>query len=96
MRGILSNNSAQRRYELRDGEKIVAIAEYRLNDGEITFTHTEVAAEHEGKGYASDLARQALDDAGRCGMRVVPLCKFIAEYIRRHQEYANLLAPPRE
>jgi len=93
MPGKLNNNSAQERYELSEEGEIVAIAVYRLAGDEITFVHTEVPPEHEGKGYAKELARQALDEAGQRGMQVVPVCKFFAAYIRRHRQYASLLSP---
>ncbi len=80
------------RYEARvPGVDMVGVAAYRLKDDAITFTHTEVPAELEGRGIASALARHALDDARRRGLAVVPRCAFMAEYIRRHTEYADLV-----
>jgi len=93
MPGKLHHNSAQQRYELSDEGKLVAVVEYRLEGEAIAFVHTKVPPEHEGKGYAKELARQALDEADRNGMQVVPVCSFFAAYIRRHPRYAPLLAP---
>ncbi len=53
--------------------------------------HTEVGDEHEGKGYASDLVREALDDTRAAGRTVVPLCPFVAGWISRHEEYVDLV-----
>jgi predicted GNAT family acetyltransferase len=33
-----------------------------------------------------------VDDAGRQGLYVVPLCPFSAYYIEQHAEYAGLIA----
>jgi predicted GNAT family acetyltransferase len=33
----------------------------------------------------------ALDDIRARGLRVVPFCPFVAGYIRRHSEYADLV-----
>lgn len=93
MPGKLHDNGARRCYELRDGGKLVAVAEYRLEGRTITFVHTEVPPEYEGRGYADELAGQALDDADRRGLQVMPACSFFAAYIRRHPRYAPLLAP---
>jgi predicted GNAT family acetyltransferase len=42
----------------------------------------------------SALARGALDDVRAAGGRIAPLCPFIAGYIRRHGEYADLIDRP--
>lgn len=84
------DNPAESRYEaLVDGR--LAMAEYMLTGENITFTHTEVPPELEGRGIASQLARYALDDARARGLRVIPLCPFISAYIRRHSEYQDLV-----
>jgi predicted GNAT family acetyltransferase len=84
------DNPAESRYEaLVDGR--LAIAEYMLTGENITFTHTEVPAELEGRGIASQLARYALDDARARGLKVIPLCPFISAYIRRHPEYQDIV-----
>ncbi len=84
------DNPARRRYELAIGDRIAVIA-YRLRGDSITFTHTEVPEELEGRGIASRLARFALEDARARGLRVVPLCPFVAAYIRRHKDYESLV-----
>ncbi|MGN6380533.1 MAG: GNAT family N-acetyltransferase, partial [Gaiellales bacterium] len=81
------------RYELLlDGRRIGLLA-YRKRDTRIALTHTEVTPECEGRGFGSQLAAAALDDARRQGLVVAPLCPFIARYIDRHPEYADLVAP---
>lgn len=79
------------RYELRDGETLVGFAAYDLRPDAIVFTHTEVADAYEGQGAGSQLAREALDDARRRGLRVVARCPFIAGWIERHPAYADLV-----
>jgi uncharacterized protein len=80
------------RYELRLDGHLIGLAAYRRREGEIAFTHTEVDASCEGRGFGSRLAAAALDDAARNGLEVVPLCPFIAGYIERHREYEQLVA----
>jgi predicted GNAT family acetyltransferase len=56
--------------------------------------HTEVEPEYAGQGLGDELAREALDDVRRRGLILVPLCPFIAAYIRRHpSDYLDLVAP---
>jgi predicted GNAT family acetyltransferase len=82
------------RYEVFLDGAIAGFAAYRLTQSHITFTHTEIDEAHEGAGLGSVLARGALDDVRKRGLTVIPLCPFIAGYIRRHpDEYADILHP---
>lgn len=89
----VSDNEAQRRYELRDGGETAGRLEYEDHGAVRVFTHTRVPAEHEGKGYGSKLAKAALDDMRRRNRRIIAQCEFIDAYIRRHPEYEDLRAP---
>lgn len=87
------DNTAKRRYEVHaDGQ--VAVLEYQRKDGRILLIHTEVPPALEGHGIAAKLARAALDAARADGVEVVPLCTYVAAYIRRHHEYLPLVAEP--
>ena len=79
------------RYELRSGDEVIGLIAYRLADGVITLVHTEVDPAHEGQGHAATLARGALDDARSRGLRVVPSCPYVASYVEKHPEYADLI-----
>ena len=80
-----------RRYEALVDDRLAGYAEYQKLPGRIVFIHTEVAAEFEGRGVGSRLAAGALDDVRARGLGVTAKCPFIAAYIRRHPEYADLL-----
>ena len=85
------HKSALTRYEL-DTDAGTALALYRLSDGVMTFTHTEVPTALRGRGIGSQMMRGVLDDVRAQGMKVVPRCPFVADYIERHPQYADLLA----
>ncbi len=91
MDGEVRNNEAEQRYEL-EVEGGPALAAYRLRDGRITFTHTEVPPELEGRGIGSKLVKAALEDARSRGLNVVPACPFVKHYIETHPEFRDLLA----
>jgi predicted GNAT family acetyltransferase len=80
------------RYELRAGDDLIGLIAYRLDGGTIDLLHTEVRDDYEGQGHASTLARGALDDARSRGLTVVPSCTYIASYIDKHPDYADLVA----
>ncbi|BDP41486.1 N-acetyltransferase [Deinococcus aetherius] len=89
----VTNNEAERRYELRLDGNVVGIAEYRPAGPALMFTHTEIEEGHEGQGLGSTLVRAALDDARAQGRQVVPMCPFVAAFIREHREYVDLVQP---
>ena len=68
------------------------VAEYRLDDGVMAVTHTEVAPQLEGRGIAGALMRALLDHAQAHGLKVLPLCAYARTYTDRHPERAALLA----
>jgi predicted GNAT family acetyltransferase len=87
----LSDEPAAERFVARIDGAVVGAAYYTRRADSIVFTHTEVADAYEGHGVGSALARYALDAARSEAKRVVPLCPFIAGYLRRHDEYADLV-----
>ena len=88
------DNPEASRYEVFADGDLAGFARYRLGDGRITFFHTEIDPAHEGRGLGSKLARAALDDARARGLPVVPVCPFIAGFIRSHpDEYLDLVVP---
>lgn len=85
------DNPQRDRYEVFVDDESAGFTAYRLSAGGITFLHTEVADRFEGHGVGSAFARGLLDDARRRGLRVTPLCPFVADYIRRHPENLGLV-----
>lgn len=85
------NNVPEHRYEAAIDGQLAGYAEYNLLTGAIMFTHTEVLPAHEGQGVGSAIARHVLDDARAKQLHVIPVCQFIAGYIRKHRDYADLV-----
>jgi predicted GNAT family acetyltransferase len=84
----VTHNGPLNRYELKT-EHGLAIAVYHDQGNRRLFTHTEVPLEDEGKGYASQLVKEALDDTRRAGFKIQPACSFVVDYVRRHPEYRD-------
>ncbi len=82
-----------RRYELHDGDELAALVDYRVRpDGALDLVHTETRPGFERRGLAGEVVGWALDQVRAAGGRVVPTCPFVATYIERHPEYADLVA----
>ncbi len=80
----------QRKFQTEIEEK-KGFVEYLQVGKRIIFTHTEVDPALEGQGIASQLARHALEYAREKEFEVMPLCPYIAGYIKRHPEYRPLV-----
>lgn len=89
----VSNDTDRSRYEISVDGQLAGFAAYRVTDGSVVLTHTEIEPEFENRGLGGRLAKAALDDIRRQGTTVTPQCPFIAGYIDRHEEYADLVAP---
>jgi predicted GNAT family acetyltransferase len=89
----ITNQPEQHRYEAHIDGQLAGYCEYNLLSEAVMFTHTEVLPEHEGKGVGSAIARHVLDEARAQGKQVIPVCQFIAGWIRKHREYAELVRP---
>jgi uncharacterized protein len=85
------DNTDASRYELALDGVPLGFAYYRTQPERVVFTHTEVLPEAEGKGVGSTLIRSALEDVRRRGLRAVPLCPFVASFLKRHPEYADVV-----
>lgn len=84
------DNTARKRYELIVDHHIAFVA-YERAPGTIRFIHTVVPKALEGRGIGSRLARHVLDKARADGDKVIADCPFIAAWIKKHPEYADLL-----
>jgi predicted GNAT family acetyltransferase len=89
----VEDNPALARFEATVGGEPAGFVAYRLNGNTIALTHTEVLPAFEGRGVGGALARSALDDARHRELTVQPSCPFIASWIERHPDYADLVAP---
>jgi len=76
------------RIELGDAAAILA---YRRTGETIVFVHTEVPESMRGHGLADRLAEAGLEFARAERLKVVAQCPFVAAYLRRHAEYADLV-----
>lgn len=89
---FVRRNDERNRYELTSQNQL-AVCEFNRLTNAVMFTHTEVPEALEGQGVGSTLVRGALDDVRAQGLQVVPICPFVAAFIRRHREYIDLVSP---
>lgn len=91
MSRAIQHNTSQQRFEwLEDGT--LSVLDYELQNGVMAITHTGVPESVGGRGIAGDLAKAALETARANGWSVRPVCSYVASYMRRHENYQDLLA----
>ena len=88
---VVRDHPEESRYEAVAGDELAGVAVYESRDGAVVLIHTLALPGWEGRGIGDRLARAALDDARARGAAVVPVCPYIAAWIRRHPEYADLV-----
>jgi len=85
------DNKAQSRFELDVGDA-VAFANYRHAPLTVIITHTETPRALRGRGIASELVKGSLELVRTDGLKVVAGCAFVADYLRKHPEFSDLVA----
>ncbi len=83
-------NVERSRYELVDGETVIALADFRDRDGVRILPHVETDPAHRDQGHAGRLVEFALTDIRAKGLRVIPACPFAASYVHEHPEHQDL------
>jgi uncharacterized protein len=81
----IDHDSSKHRFTT-EVDSVRALLDYRLADGVMTITHTEVPPAIGGRGVAADLMRAALHAARTAGWKVNPECSYAAAYMRRHPD----------
>ncbi|MGW2564114.1 GNAT family N-acetyltransferase [Streptomyces sp. NPDC001514] len=84
---------ARHRYEILVDGKRAGLTAYRDRDEQRVFFHTEIDDAFAGQGLASVLVQQALTDVRAAGKRIVPVCPYVAKFLKKHDEFADITDP---
>ena len=87
---VIHDIENQKFYAIVDG--LESHLEYVKRDKVLNLNHTYVPNELRGKGIAGKLVEAALTFVQENKLKIIPSCSYVAEYIRRHKEYEELLA----
>ena len=88
----VTDNEARGRFELDLGGATAFIDYYRIGDVRV-LTHSEVPLGLRGRGIGARLVAGTLELIRSQHRQVAPRCAFVALFMKRHPEYAELLAP---
>ncbi|WP_418955703.1 GNAT family N-acetyltransferase [Streptomyces tritici] len=81
------------RYEILVGGERAGLTAYRDRDGQRVFFHTETDEAYAGQGLAGILVQEALTDVRAAGLRIVPVCPYVAKFLKKHEEFADITDP---
>jgi predicted GNAT family acetyltransferase len=79
------------RFELLVDGEVGGLAAYRVRDGVVAITHSEVDRRFRGQGLGNELARRTLDLLRSRGVRVQVICPFFARYVSEHHDWDDIL-----
>jgi predicted GNAT family acetyltransferase len=79
------NNPQKRQFEIQLGREMGLLA-YRQRPGQIELMHTEVPMSERGKGVGEKIVKFALEYARQNQLQVIPSCKFVQAYLKRHPD----------
>lgn len=80
------------RYEVSADGTVVGFSAYHLlEEGVLALPHVEVEPAFEGKGVATALMRESLDDIRERGLKIVPICPFAKAFVERNPTYGNMV-----
>lgn len=88
---VLKDNTDRKQFEL-SVEGFTARIEYMIMANKIFLTHTEVPRALEGKGVGSKIVKLAFEEIEKRGLKLIPLCPFVAKYLTKHPEWKKILA----
>ncbi|MEU6250523.1 bifunctional pirin family protein/GNAT family N-acetyltransferase [Glycomyces sp. NPDC047010] len=86
---VVRRVDAELLYEIAIDGARAGLTAYRDRGDQRIFYHTEVDSSFARKGLAATLVEQALLDARAAGKRIVPVCPYVARFVKRHPEFAD-------
>ncbi|MFE6667208.1 GNAT family N-acetyltransferase [Streptomyces sp. NPDC057697] len=90
---VVQHIGERHRYAILVDGATAGFTVYRDRDGQRVFYHTEIDDAFAGRGLASVLVTEALDDVRDSGLRIVPVCPYVAKYLKKHEEFAGITDP---
>ncbi|MEU4380956.1 GNAT family N-acetyltransferase [Micromonospora echinofusca] len=93
MSTLVEDNPAKHRFEILVDDALAGFTAYLPRGEVLVFTHTEIDPRFQNMGVGAALVRGTLDQVRKRGTTVVPRCPFMAAFIDRHLEYADLVTP---
>ncbi|KUN03371.1 GNAT family acetyltransferase [Streptomyces yokosukanensis] len=92
---VVERVDTENRYEILVAGEHAGLVAYRDRGEQRVFYHTEIDDAFAGQGLASRLVQEALADTRASGKRIVPVCPYVAKFLKRHDEFTDITDPVR-
>lgn len=79
------------RYEILSDGEVAGYVTYDARADHIVLRHVEIDPAFEGRGMAFSLAKGVFDDLRAQGRKADPQCPYMARWIGKHPEYADVV-----
>jgi predicted GNAT family acetyltransferase len=90
---IVERVDADDQYEILVDGRRAGLTAYRDRGEQRVFFHTEIDDAFAGQGLAAELVQRALLEVRESGKRIVPVCPYVAKFLKRHDEFADITDP---
>lgn len=87
----VTRNDDQGRYDVTVDGDLAGFTEFFDDGDQRVFFHTEIDDAFGGRGLAGTLVQQALDATREDGQRIVPVCPYVAKYVKKHDTWADIV-----
>lgn len=87
----LAEDNVLQRYEWRDEGRLIGFIDYYVFNQVCMIMHTEVAPALNGQGYGSRMAGKAVEHVQALDKRIVPICGFFINYLRKNPQHHALV-----
>ena len=88
----IHDNRHQHRFELETDGKLSFVVYQAIDDDTLALVHTEVDPELSGKGIGTRLVEGVLNYVEHHNLKIVPLCPFVAAYLKRHPDWNRVVS----
>ncbi len=96
----VDKTGAETTVSLQDGRYIIAVegetvglADFADRENQRVFHHTEIDPAYGGRGLATILVEEALNEARDEGKRIVPVCSMVVTVLKKHPEFDDITDP---
>lgn len=78
------------RFEITVDGTVAGFTRFVDEGSQRIFFHTKIGEEFGGRGLGGTLVGEALERTRDAGLRVVPVCEFVANYVGKHPGFEDI------